>query len=91
MGYEWLPFALAALRNVEPHEVMEAINGALRWPRRAAGPGGMPVVTIWARTRSGRPLITVVRHLDGFDWQILGAREMTSAETGEYDRWEAAQ
>lgn len=88
VGYEWLAYALAALRGIESHEVIQALYAARRWPRPASI-GGMPVVTVWARTDAGRRLIVVVRHLDGFDWQILGAREMTPAEAEEFDRWEA--
>jgi hypothetical protein len=42
-------------------------------------------MTIWARTDSGRKLIVVVRHAGGFEWWIVGAREMTPTEAGEFE------
>jgi hypothetical protein len=50
------------------------------------------VLTVWARTRTGRPLIVAVRQTADWDWDwdwlIIGARAMTAAETAEFDRWE---
>jgi hypothetical protein len=89
VGYEWLPIALARLRGVEPHEVMQALAAETRWPRPVAGPGGVALITIWARTRVGRRLIVVVRKSGPFDAWIIGARDMNAAEAAEYDRWES--
>lgn len=89
VGYEWLAASLAALRGIEPYEVAQALAARRRWPRGAVGPGGLPVVTVWARAAGGRPLIVVIRHADGHDWWILGARDMNPTETREYEEWEA--
>ena len=89
VGYEWLPAVLAALRGIEAYEVIQALSAEQRWPRPATGPHGIPVMTISARTGAGRRLIVVVRHAGGFDWWIVGAREMTPTEAGEFERWEA--
>jgi hypothetical protein len=34
-------------------------------------------------------LIVAVRHLGGFDWLIVGAREMQAKEQTEFEEWEA--
>lgn len=68
---------------------MQALLADRRWPRPATGPGGIAVVTVWARTKAGRRLIVVIRRAQGFDWWILGARDMNPAEAAEFDRWEA--
>ena len=90
MGYEWPGWALDALRGIEPHEVMQALGADRRWPRGAAGPGGVGVLTVWARTRPGRPLIVAVRQVGDWDWLIIGARDMHPTETAEFERWEAS-
>jgi len=51
----------------------------------------MRLLTIWGRTRDGRPLIVVLRHDGGLDYLILAAREMTDTETTEHVRWERSQ
>lgn len=89
VGFEWLVTTLAALRGIEPYEVTQALAAQRRWPRPATGPQGLAVVTVWARTVAGRPLIVVVRQADGHNWWILGARDMSPAETREYEEWEA--
>lgn len=91
VGYEWLPGVMAVLRGVEPYEVMQALMARQRWPRPVIGPGGVALVTVWARTRAGRPLIIVIRRSAGFDWWIVGSREMNAAEAAEYKRWEGEQ
>ena len=91
MGYEWLAATLAALRDLEAYEVIQALTADRRWPRPATGPGGVPVLTIWARTEAGRRLIVVLRPASQFDWWIVGARDMNAAEAVAYDRWEAQQ
>jgi hypothetical protein len=88
--YEWPGWALDALRGIEPYEVMQALGADRRWPRRATGPGGVGVLTVWARTRAGRPLIVAVRQSGDWDWLIIGARNMDPAETAEFKTWEEA-
>ena len=75
--------------DVEPYEVMQALGLGRRWPRAAMGPHGIPVLMIWCRTASGRPLIVVVRQKEGLDWWIIGARQMNPSEAAEFEQWEA--
>lgn len=91
MVYEWLEIGLRLLRGIEPQEVMQVLNSSKRWPRSATGPDGHPVLTIWGRTRAGRPLIVGTRPLAKWDWQIIGAREMRPAEITEFEAWEATR
>jgi hypothetical protein len=86
--YEWEDWALAALIGVEPYEVRQALEAKRRWPRRANTATAVPVLTIWSRTRAGRPLIVAVYHVGGFTWKIIGARDMTDKELVEFTRWE---
>ena len=88
MGYEWLVPALNSLRGIEPHEVMQVLGGKRRRPRPARGPDGHPVLTIWGRTTDGKPVIVVVRRLETWDWQIIGARVMHPGEASEFEAWE---
>ncbi|MEU2614898.1 hypothetical protein ABZ570_25425 [Micromonospora sp. NPDC007271] len=57
MPYEWEEWALRALAGVQPYEVRQALEAKQRWPRPAAGVAGLQVLTVWARTHDGRPLI----------------------------------
>lgn len=91
MGYEWPGWTLDALRGIEPYEVVQALGATRRWPRRASGPGGLTVLTTWARTGSGRPLIVAVRRIDDRDRLILGARDMHLPERAEFARWEGGR
>jgi hypothetical protein len=92
VGYRWLPGKFAVLVNVEPHEVMQVLDGSgHRLPRRVTGPHGIPMVGILGLTTTGRGLVVYVRHDAGFDWTIVGARPMTPGESGEYEKWEAQQ
>jgi hypothetical protein len=91
VGYEWPGWALDALRGVEPYEVVQALGAKRRWPRRAVGHGGLQVLTVRARTGSGRPLIVAIRERDEWEWLILGAREMRLRERAEFARWEGTQ
>jgi hypothetical protein len=68
--YEWEEWALAALVGIEPYEVRQALEANRRWPRRATSATGVPVLTVWGRTRAGRALIVAVYHLTGFTWKI---------------------
>jgi hypothetical protein len=88
VGYEWPGWALDALRGIEPHEVIQALGARRRWPRPAKGPSGVTVVTVWARTYAGRPLIVAVRRTDEWTWSIIGARDLTPAEATEFAAWE---
>ena len=91
VGYTWLPGVFAILVGVEPHEVLQVLNGeGPRLPRRVIGPHGEPLLAIHGRTASRR-LVVFVRHDTGLDWQIVGARAMTDAEVTEYDTWETGQ
>ena len=89
MGYEWLAEALAALRGVELSEVMQVLSAGRRMPL-AAESAGVRFITISGRTHAGRPLIVAVRLLGGHDQQIIGAREMSSAELKRFEAWEVA-
>jgi hypothetical protein len=46
------------------------------------------VLTIWGRTPAGRPLVVVTRRLSRWDWQVIGARDLTGQEKGEFEAWE---
>jgi hypothetical protein len=87
VGYEWLAEALAALRDVEAHEVTQVLSAPRRMPI-AARSAGVRFLTISGRTVAGRPLVVAVRLLDGLDQQIIGAREMTPAELARFEAWE---
>jgi hypothetical protein len=87
VGYEWLREALAALRDVEPYEVMQVLSAKKRMPV-AAQSAGVRFLTIAGRTAAGRPLIVAVRLLGGLDQQIIGAREMTPPELARFEAWE---
>jgi hypothetical protein len=89
VGWEWIREALAKLQGVEPHEVSQVLNGPRRWPRPAVGLGGVRVLVIWGRTLTGRPLLVVVKHKEGRDWWIVGARELDPDEVAELEGWEA--
>ena len=88
MPYEWEEWALKALADVAAYEVRQALDADRRWPRRASSASGAQVLTIWARTERGRPLVVAVYHVDGFTWKIIGAREMTDKELVEFGQWE---
>jgi hypothetical protein len=49
------------------------------------------VLTIWGRTRNGRPLIVAVRMVEPFDQLIVGAWGMTADELDRGEEWEAGQ
>jgi hypothetical protein len=46
-------------------------------------------MTFWGRTRVGRPLLVAARRVDDWEWLIIGARDMTATELGEFEKWEA--
>jgi len=88
--YRWLPQALLLLAGIEPHEVLQALSADRRLPVPASA-GGIQVLTIWARTKDGRPLIVAVRMVDQFDQLIVGAKEMDANELARFEEWEAGQ
>ena len=90
MVYLWPGWALDGLRGIAPYEVIQALGAGQRWPRPAKAPNGVDVLTVWARTRAGRPLIVAVRRSGDWDWLIVGARDVTPAEAIEFARWEEA-
>ena len=91
VGFEWPEWALAGLRGIEPGEVLQVLNADRRWPRTAVSDTGMQVLTVWGRTRTGRPLLVAVRQVSQWDWQILGARDLNPKETEELTTWEEGQ
>ena len=92
MAFEWLHDAYRQLRGLQPAEVHEALTSHRRWPRKAKDDViGLEVLTIWARTSAGRPLVIAVRRLSDWDWQCLGARDMQSSEFQQFEAWEASR
>jgi hypothetical protein len=89
VGYEWITAVLDKLEGIEPHEVSQVLAARSRWPRPAVGVGGTRVLTIWGRTRTGRPLMVALRRKDEWDWWIAGVRELSSNEVAELEEWEA--
>ena len=91
MPYEWLHAALAAIgeRGIGPDEVLQVLFGSRRRPVPVRSAVGLAFVNIWGRTAAGRPLVVTVRRLDGFDARIVGARDMSAEEKGEFEAWEA--
>jgi hypothetical protein len=80
------------LVGIEPHEVMEALFADRRWPRIGVSDDtGLVTLTVWARTRAGRPLKVGLRTVGGLDRQIFGARELTPDEVGEFEEWETSR
>jgi hypothetical protein len=88
VGYYWLLVALERLEGVEPYEVSQALAAARRMPRPAVSAEGIRVLTIWARTLTGRALLVVVRQTSDWDWLILGARDLRPNELAEFMIWE---
>jgi hypothetical protein len=88
--YYWLAATLAVLHGIEPYEVLQALGAERRLPAPAAG-ADLQLLGIYARTREGRPLVVTVRHSQGFDWWILGARDMTDDELAAFEAWEATR
>lgn len=71
--------------------MVPALDAKRRLPRPARSPAGVPVLTVWARTRAGRPLVVAVRATGPRTWLIIGARDMSMTERAEFARWEGAQ
>jgi hypothetical protein len=92
VAFEWLHESLRQLRGIAPAEVHQALASQRRWPRMARDESiGLPVLTIWARTEAGKPLVIATRKRSEWDWQCLGAREMRTDEVREFEGWEARQ
>lgn len=93
MAYRWALGALARLARagIEPFEAMQVLAYGRRWPRRAHSPIGV-VLTVWGRTKTGRPLLVLLRPQAGtLDARIVSARDLTAAEEDELARWEATR
>jgi hypothetical protein len=88
VGYEWVREVLDKLQGVEPHEVVQALSASPRWPRSAITLDGLRVLTVWGRTRAGRPLMVGLRHKDEWTWWIVGARELSPDEVAELENGE---
>lgn len=80
----WVPEGIRSLRGVTQDEADEALASERRWPRPAHG-YGIPVLTIWARTASGRPLVVVIRRIGPLAQEIVGAWSMSSTELSEFE------
>jgi hypothetical protein len=90
MPWSWLPIALQHLTGIEAGEVLQALSAAQRWPRPAvAEDTGVKALVIWARTKAGRPLKVAVRQVEGREWLIVGAQDLTPDEVRELEAWEA--
>ncbi len=90
VGYEWLSGALDVLRDIRPDEVAQVLGARRRWPV----PGyadGIKLLSIWGRTVGGRPLIVILHHAGGLDWEIVGASVMTAEQQARFREWEATQ
>jgi hypothetical protein len=88
--YRWLDEVLARLNGIEPYEVSQALSSERRMPVAAANMG-INCLGILARTHAGRPLAVVVRGEGGFDWRIIGVRDMTIAELAAFEAWEVTR
>jgi hypothetical protein len=90
VGYLWLEITLATLRGLEPYEVLQALGSRRRYPVPGQSEQGVRVLTIWARTRAGRPLVVALRRVlaSQWDWWIVGARDMDESELALFEQWE---
>lgn len=75
------------MAGVEPYEVVQVTASPRRWPRPAVA-RGVRILTIFGRTRAGRPLVVFLRQDGQWDWLIIGAQEMTPEQVKEFERWE---
>jgi hypothetical protein len=90
--YSWWWYALEHLVGVEPGEVMQMLTGPrLRWLEPMLTPAGVQVLRIAGRTGAGKPVVAVVRHLDGRDWEVVRAGELTGGLLAEFESWERRQ
>jgi hypothetical protein len=92
MGWEWIPGGLDWLVGIEPYEVSQVLDSAKKWPRPGrSSDTGIGGLTIWGRTRAGRPLMIGVKLLPGLDMQVYSARELTVDQIAELEEWEATR
>lgn len=83
---DWL-----AQRGIEGYEVQQVLQYGKRWPRQGHTPAGT-VLTVWGRSRTGRPLLVVLWPTPpDSDSYITGARDLTADEEAELRRWEATR
>jgi hypothetical protein len=88
--YRWIPAVLAALKGIEPYEVIQALTAFRRLPVAGRAGHSVPVVGIFGRTWAGRLLLIVVRLVpDSLDQEIAAVRDATSEEVAMFERWEA--
>lgn len=90
MPYHWYAMALETLAGIEPHEVTQALAATRRLPYPVTV-AGTRLVNIIAPTSTGRLLTITIRHHDGRDWWILGARDATDQQRAQYKQWEDQQ
>lgn len=90
VGYFWLEITLAALRGLEPYEVLQALGNSRRYPVPGRSEQGIRVLTIWARTSAGRPLLVALRRVPDSqrDWWIVGAPDLDESELALFEQWE---
>ncbi|MGH3735493.1 MAG: hypothetical protein ACRDT6_07710 [Micromonosporaceae bacterium] len=84
MYWEWREWSLAALKNVEPHEVTQALTNG-RMIRRWVDDHVLAVVS---NTHTRRVLV-VALYEDIESWVIIGAREASPSEAAAY--WHAIE
>jgi hypothetical protein len=90
--YSWWWYALEHLVGAEPGEVMQMLIGnRRRWLEPMLTPEGVKVLRIAGRTGTGKPVVAVLRHLDGRDWEIVRAGELTGTQLTEFESWENQQ
>ena len=63
-------------------------GGAIRCQGQSSE--GVRILTIWARTRAGRPLVVGLRKVSDTqrDWWIVGARDISESEHALFEQWE---
>lgn len=89
MPYEWLDVAFGVISRwgIEPYEVLQVLFGKVRRPVPVRSRHGLALLNVWGTTAHGRRLIVTVRPGKGFDSVIVGAREMSTEETKEFEAW----
>ena len=93
MAFRWANGVMdwLAEQGIEPYEVQQVLQYTRRWPRQGHTPAGT-VLTIWGRTRTGRAILVVLWSQQGSsDSYITAARDLTTDEEAELQRWEATR